>query len=144
MEPAPKHILNAPPTKGANHAKPGTAATRPRHTECHRRRTRRSGDDRLADIAPDLGQYIIGFAFGEIYNRPALDLRQRELITLAALAAQGGCENQLRVHIHAARNVGLSREEIIEAFIHCVPYLGFPKVLNAVFVAKAVFADNSA
>lgn len=81
----------------------------------------------LADIAPDLGQYIIGFAFGEIYNRPALDLRQRELITLAALAAQGGCENQLRVHIHAARNVGLSREEIIEAFIHCVPYLGFPK-----------------
>ena len=84
----------------------------------------------LADIAPDLGQYIIGFAFGEIYNRPALDLRQRELITLAALAAQGGCENQLRVHIHAARNVGLSREEIIEAFIHCVPYLGFPKVLN--------------
>ena len=59
----------------------------------------------LADIAPDLGQYIIGFAFGEIYNRPALDLRQRELITLAALAAQGGCENQLRVHIHAARNV---------------------------------------
>ena len=96
----------------------------------------------LADIAPDLGQYIIGFAFGEIYNRPALDLRQRELIILAALAAQGGCENQLRVHIHAARNVGLSREEIIEAFIHCVSYLGFPKVLNAVFVAKAVFADS--
>ena len=57
----------------------------------------------LADIAPDLSQHIIGFAFGEIYNRPALDLRQRELITLAALAAQGGCENQLRVHIHAAR-----------------------------------------
>lgn len=100
--------------------------------------------DIAPDIAPDLGQYIIGFAFGEIYNRPALDLRQRELITLAALAAQGGCENQLRVHIHAALNVGLSREEIIEAFIHCVPYLGFPKVLNAVFVAKAVFADNSA
>ena len=95
----------------------------------------------LADIAPDLGAYIIGFAFGEIYARPALDLRQRELITLAALAAQGGCENQLRVHIHAALNVGLSREEIVETFIHCVPYLGFPKVLNAVFVAKAVFQE---
>ena len=91
-----------------------------------------------------MARYIIGFAFGEIYNRPALDLRQRELITLAALAAQGGCENQLHVHIHAARNVGLSREEIIETFIHCVPYIGFPKVLSAVFVAKAVFADNSA
>lgn len=95
----------------------------------------------LADIAPDLGAYIISFAFGEIYARPALDLRQRELITLAALAAQGGCENQLRVHIHAALNVGLSREEIVETFIHCVPYLGFPKVLNAVFVAKAVFQE---
>lgn len=46
----------------------------------------------LADVAPDLGKYIIGFAFGEIYTRPHLDLPQRELITLAALAAQGGCE----------------------------------------------------
>ena len=95
----------------------------------------------LADISPDLGKYIIGFAFGEIYQRPQLDVRQRELVTLAALAAQGGCENQLRVHIHASLNVGLTRDEIVEAFIHCIPYLGFPKVLNAVFVAKEVFAS---
>ena len=94
----------------------------------------------LADISPDLGKYIIGFAFGEIYQRPQLDLRQRELVTLAALAAQGGCENQLRVHIHAWLNVGLTRDEIVEVFIQCIPYLGFPKVLNAVFVAKEVFA----
>lgn len=93
----------------------------------------------LADISPDLGKYIIGFGFGEIYNRPYLDPKQRELITLAALAAQGGCEKQLRVHIHASLNVGLSREAIVETFIHCVPYLGFPKVLNAVFTAKEVF-----
>ncbi|MDO4644072.1 MAG: carboxymuconolactone decarboxylase family protein [Cardiobacteriaceae bacterium] len=96
----------------------------------------------LADIAPDLGQYIIGFAFGEIYSRPHLNFREREMITLAALAAQGGCENQLRVHIHAARNVGLSFEEIIETFIHCVPYLGFPKVLNAIFVAKEILVQG--
>lgn len=94
----------------------------------------------LADISPDLGKYIIGFAFGEIYQRPQLDVRQRELVTLAALAAQGGCENQLRVHIHALLNVGLTRDEIVEVFIQCIPYLGFPKVLNAVFVAKEVFA----
>jgi len=93
----------------------------------------------LADIAPDLARYIIGFAFGEIYHRPALNLRERELITLAALVAQGGCEKQLRVHIHAALNVGLSREEVIEVFMQCIPYLGFPKVLNAVFVAQEVF-----
>lgn len=96
----------------------------------------------LADIAPDLGQYIVGFAFGEIYCRPHLDMRQRELITLAALAAQGGCERQLRVHIHAALNVGLSREQIVETFIQCVPYLGFPKVLNAVHVARNVFTGG--
>ncbi|MBH5330245.1 carboxymuconolactone decarboxylase family protein [Eikenella sp. S3360] len=96
----------------------------------------------LSGIAPDLGQYIIGFAFGEIYNRPHLNVQQRELLTLAALAAQGGCENQLRVHIHAALNVGLNREEIVEAFIHCVPYLGFPKVLNAVFIAKEVLSEQ--
>lgn len=98
----------------------------------------------LADIAPDLGRYIIGFAFGEIYTRPPLDLQQRELITLAALAAQGGCEKQLHVHIHASLNVGLTREQIIETFIQCIPYLGFPKVLNAVFVAKEVFAEQGA
>ena len=75
-------------------------------------------------------------------GRPHLDNQRRELVTLAALAAQGGCEKQLAVHIHAALNVGLSREEIVETFIHCVPYLGFPKVLNAVFAAKEVFAES--
>ncbi|OOF60385.1 carboxymuconolactone decarboxylase family protein [Rodentibacter sp. Ppn85] len=96
----------------------------------------------LSDIAPDLGKYIIGFAFGEIYNRPHLDLQQRELVTLAALTAQGGCEKQLNVHIHSALNVGLSREQIVETFIHCTSYLGFPKALNAIFVAKEIFNDQ--
>ena len=96
----------------------------------------------LADIAPDLGRYIVSFAFGEIYHRPALNNRERELLTLGLLATQGGCEKQLKVHIHAALNVGISREEIVEAFIHAVPYLGFPKALNAVFVAKEVFAES--
>nr|WP_314227889.1 carboxymuconolactone decarboxylase family protein [uncultured Kingella sp.] len=96
----------------------------------------------LADIAPDLGRYIVSFAFGEIYHRPALNNRERELLTLGLLAAQGGCEKQLKVHIHAALNVSISREEIVEAFIHAVPYLGFPKALNAVFVAKEVFAES--
>ena len=96
----------------------------------------------LADMAPDLGRYIVSFAFGEIYHRPALNNRERELLTLGLLAAQGGCEKQLKVHIHAALNVGISREEIVEVFIHAVPYLGFPKALNAVFVAKEVFAES--
>ena len=113
----------------------GFNGTRFSEAERNRRRAGRQGD-----AGVDLGKYIIGFAFGEIYQRPQLDVRQRELVTLAALAAQGGCENQLRVHIHASLNVGLTRDEIVEAFIQCIPYLGFPKVLNAVFVAKEVFA----
>jgi len=96
----------------------------------------------LKDIAPDLGKYIIEFAFGDIYTRPALDLKQRELITLSSLTTLGGCEKQLKVHINGALNVGISKEEIIEVFLQCIPYVGFPKVLNAVFVAKEVFNEN--
>lgn len=93
----------------------------------------------LKDIAPDVGKYIIEFAFGDIYTRPQLDLKQRELITLSSLLTQGGCEPQLKVHIAGALNVGLTEEEIVETFIQCIPYVGFPKVLNAVFTAKEVF-----
>lgn len=96
----------------------------------------------LKDIAPDLGKYIIEFAFGDIYTRPALDLKQREIATLSSLTTLGGCENQLKVHIKGALNVGLSKEEIIEIFIQCIPYVGFPRVLNAVFTAKELFKDN--
>lgn len=61
------------------------------------------------------------------------------MITLSSLLTAGGCEAQLEVHINAALNVGISKEKIIECFMQCIPYTGFPKVLNAVFVAKKVF-----
>lgn len=93
----------------------------------------------LKDISPDLGKYIIEFAFGDIYARNLLDLKQRETVTLASLLTQGACEPQLKVHIKGALNVGLKKEEIIEIFIQCIPYVGFPKVLNATFVAKEIF-----
>ncbi|ANS74742.1 carboxymuconolactone decarboxylase [Paenibacillus yonginensis] len=96
----------------------------------------------LKEIAPDLGTYIVEFAFGDIYSRDTLDARQRQLITLAALTAQGGCEPQLGVHINASLNVGLTPREVVEAIMHCVPYVGFPKVLNAISVAKDVIAKR--
>ena len=52
----------------------------------------------------------------------------------------GGCEPQLEVHINGSLNVGLSPEKIIETFIQCIPYTGFPKVLNAIYTAKKIFA----
>ncbi len=94
----------------------------------------------LADIAPDLGRYIVEFAFGDIYAREGLSLQERELVTIASLLTAGGCEPQLRVHLNGARNVGVPPEKIVETLIHCVPYVGFPRVLNAVSAAKEVFA----
>lgn len=94
----------------------------------------------LNDIAPDLGKYIIEFAFGDIYTRPELSLAEREIITLASLLTAGGCESQLNVHIQAALHIGLSQQKIIETFLQCIPYTGFPKVLNAVFTAQKVFS----
>lgn len=98
----------------------------------------------LKTVAPDLGNYIIEFAFGDIYPREGLSLQERELITITSLLTAGGCEPQLDVHINGALNVGILPEKIIEAFIQCIPYTGFPKVLNAVAVAKEVFAARDA
>ncbi|MEM8621676.1 MAG: carboxymuconolactone decarboxylase family protein [Actinomycetota bacterium] len=96
----------------------------------------------LAEIAPDLGRYVMEFAYGDVYSRPGLKPDQRQLVTLGALTALGGCETELNVHINAALNVGLSPKEIIETFIHSVGYCGFPRALNAVFVARSVFEER--
>jgi 4-carboxymuconolactone decarboxylase len=93
----------------------------------------------LASISPTLGNQIIDFTFGEVYSRSVLTPKQRQLVTLGSLTAQGGCEPQLRVHLNAALRVGLSKDEIIEALLQCSPYTGFPKVLNAINVAKQIF-----
>jgi 4-carboxymuconolactone decarboxylase len=94
----------------------------------------------LAEICPDLGKYIIEFGFGDVYSRPGLTLQQRELATIAALTAMGTAQPQLKVHIAAALNVGLSRTEIIETMLQMSLYAGFPAALNGVFAAREVFA----
>lgn len=97
----------------------------------------------LKDIAPDLGKYIVEFAFGDIYCREFLNLQEREMTTLSSLLTLGGCETQLEVHINGALNVGVSPQKIIEVFLQCIPYTGFPRVLNAVGVAKKVFQSRN-
>jgi len=97
----------------------------------------------LEEIAPDLGRYILEFAFGDVYCREGLSLQEREIITIASLLTAGGCEAQLEVHINGSLNVGISPEKVIETFIQCIPYTGFPKVLNAVNVAKKIFAERN-
>ena len=97
----------------------------------------------LKEIAPDLGKYIIEFAFGEIYYRDGLSLQEREMITITSLLTAGGCEPQLEVHINGSLNVGILPQKIIETFIQCIPYTGFPKVLNAENVAKKVLKERN-
>ncbi|MEU7056519.1 carboxymuconolactone decarboxylase family protein [Streptomyces sp. NPDC046197] len=98
--------------------------------------------DSLADISPELGNQIVSWAFGEIYSRPGLAPRDRQLVTLGMLTALGGCEAQLDVHVNAALNVGLTPEQIVEALLHSAVYCGIPKALNATFVAKKVFTER--
>ena len=98
----------------------------------------------LADIAPDFATYVFEFPFGDIYSRPGLPLREREIATIAALAAMGNARPQLEVHIEAGLNVGLSRDEIVEILMQMAVYAGFPAALNGLFAAKEVFARRSA
>lgn len=99
--------------------------------------------DALADIAPDFARYVLEFPFGDIYSRPGLDLRSREIATIAALAALGHATPQLKVHIRAGLNVGLTQAEIIEVLIQMAVYAGFPAALNGLFAAREVFAAEA-
>ena len=97
----------------------------------------------LADIAPDFATYLLEFPFGDIYSRPGLDLRDREIATIAALTAMGTAAPQLKVHIEAGLNVGLSQAEITEIIMQMAVYAGFPAALNGLFAAKEVFAKSA-
>ncbi len=96
----------------------------------------------LQDIAPDLARYVIEFPFGDIYQRPGLSFRERQLVTVAALATLGHCQPQLRIHIGGALNVGCEPVQIVEAIMQLSVYTGFPTAPNAMFTAKEVFAER--
>ena len=93
----------------------------------------------LKDIAPDLARYIIEFPFGDVYSRPGLDLKSREIATIAALTTLGNAAPQLKTHIDGALNIGCSRQEIVEIIIQMAVYAGFPAALNGISAAKEVF-----
>jgi 4-carboxymuconolactone decarboxylase len=94
----------------------------------------------LKDIAPDFARYLIEFPFGDVYSRPGLDLKSREIAVVAALTALGNAAPQLKVHIHGALNVGATRTEIVETIMQMAVYAGFPAAINGLTAAKEVFA----
>ena len=100
--------------------------------------------DSLEDICPDLGKYTIEYPFGDIYSRPGLDLKSRELATVSALTAMGNSVPQLKVHLHAALNVGCTETELKEVIIQMSVYAGFPAALNGMFALKEVLSERRA
>ncbi len=93
-------------------------------------------------ISPDFARYLVEFPFGDIYSRPGLDLKQREIAVVAALTAMGNAAPQLRVHIGAALHVGCTRQEVLEVIMKMAVYAGFPAALNGLFAARDVFAEH--
>lgn len=92
------------------------------------------------DVAPDLTRMVVEFAFGDVYARPGLDNRQKVLTTISALVAQG--TPQIGMHVITGLNVGLSPDEIVGCIMHLIPYVGFPRALNALRVVQKVFAEQ--
>ncbi|MED1945570.1 MULTISPECIES: carboxymuconolactone decarboxylase family protein [Brevibacillus] len=97
----------------------------------------------LKGIAPDFERLLVEFPFGDIYSRQGLDLKSREIATVAALTALGYAIPQLKVHINGALNVGCTKEEIMEIMMQMAVYAGFPAALNGLNAAKEVFTDRS-
>ena len=99
--------------------------------------------DALENIDPKLTEEVVSYAYGEIYPRKGLDLRSKELISITALCIQG-LGPQLKTHIHAALQAGLTEEELSEAFIHLALYVGFPTALFGAKHARTVIEERTA
>lgn len=95
----------------------------------------------LLDNLGELGEYILDVAFGDVYCRPGLSLRDRELVTVSMLIAQGGVDQQLRNHFTGALHAGLSPEELREVIIQSALYNGFPKAIKAIQLLQEILEE---
>lgn len=96
----------------------------------------------LKDVSPDLGKYTIEYPFGDVYNREVLDNKTKEIAVVASLTAMGNARPQLKVHINAALNVGVTEEELSEIMILMSVYAGFPSALNGATALKEVIDER--
>jgi 4-carboxymuconolactone decarboxylase len=93
----------------------------------------------LDAMSDDFAEVVLGFAFTDVVARPCIDLRTREMLTVAALTAMGTAPGQLEFHIRAAMNVGVTREEIVEIILQMAVYAGVPACMNGVAAARKAF-----
>lgn len=104
-------------------------------------RTAPTGQFPAAQLAPDFYDHVLQAAFGDVWSRPGLPLRDRSMITVAVLAAMGQ-KDELRAHLSGARNVGLSREELVEVLLHVSIYAGVPAANAALRTAADVLGTT--
>ncbi|MFP3126481.1 carboxymuconolactone decarboxylase family protein [Ectobacillus funiculus] len=86
--------------------------------------------------------YLSSFCFGDFYTRGGLDLKTRELLTLCIISALGGAEGQVKAHVQGNLNVGNDKETLITVITHCLPYMGFPRTLNALNCVNEAIPEN--
>ncbi len=94
-----------------------------------------------AKLAPDFYRYVAETAFGMIWSRPGLAIRDRSLVTVAQLAALGKAD-ELRAHLRGALNVGITREELVEVLMQTAVYAGVPAANDALKVAAEVLGTE--
>jgi 4-carboxymuconolactone decarboxylase len=144
---------DSPESFGVSTARTGVRAEQVTYTDDRRTRGSRAlaeitGDsgtavvNSLRDIAPDLADWIVDFSYGDVMARPGLDLRSRQLATIAALTALGNAQPQLKVHIAGALNVGCKPQEIVEVILQMAVFAGFPAAINALNIAREVFSSR--
>ncbi|MFC7686693.1 carboxymuconolactone decarboxylase family protein [Ureibacillus sp. GCM10028918] len=86
--------------------------------------------------------YLSAFSFGDFYTRGGLDLKTRELLTLCIISALGGAQSQVKAHVQGIVNVGNDKKLLITALTHCLPYMGFPRTLNALACVNEIIPEN--
>lgn len=98
---------------------------------------------RYSALLPGMPRDLVGFVYGQHYDRPGLGMRDRCLATIAALTALGGqTQPQLKIHIAGGRKAGLTQTEIAEVIWQMALYGGFPAAINALNTALAVFSEE--
>lgn len=95
-------------------------------------------------VAPEIGQMIVTHSYGDVFSRPGLDKKVRELTAIAGMASVGAMtsETPVRVHVEAALNVGATSSEVIETLLNLIPYVGYPKIERALTLARGILEES--
>lgn len=89
----------------------------------------------------NIQDYLSAYCFGDFYTRKFLTIHERELLTFSILASQGGCEGQIKAHVGGNAAVGNGKEVLLAALTVCLPYIGFPRALNALSCINEVLPE---